>query len=345
MAINVMIVDDSIFIRVLLKDILESTTETEIKVVASVSNGKEAIKEVMSNNKIDVITLDIKMPEMDGIETLKEIMKIRRIPVLMISSLVKEGARKTFEALDLGAIDFITKDNDESSNSFYDKSDEIRSKLIAASKSKVISYEMATSKKMTYNHSNIDHIVAIGSSTGGPTALRILMSTIPKEFNAPIVIAQHMPEGGFIQSLAEKLNGHSYYKVKEIENGEEVNKGFAYLCPGGYSVEVFKRGNKLHLVLTKKLDTKSVYRPSVNMLLASVARLDSNIHKTAIVLTGMGDDGAQGALAIHQSGGTVICESEKTAVIYGMPKKVAELNIPKHIADIDKIFKYINRKK
>lgn len=345
MAINVMIVDDSIFIRVLLRDILENTKDAEIKVVASVSNGKEAIREVLSNKRIDVITLDIKMPEKDGIETLKEIMAIKKIPTLMISSLTKKGASKTLEALELGAVDFITKDNDESSNSLYNMKEEIRTKLIAVSKSKVNTYERIENEKITLNYTNSNHIVAIGSSTGGPTALRILMSSIPQGFNAPIVIAQHMPEGNFISALAKKLNEHTLYNVKEIENGEELKKGYAYICPGGYSVEVFKRGSKYHLVLTKRLVERSINRPSIDMLFASIARLGSNIDKTAIVLTGMGDDGSRGALAIHESGGTVICESKKTAVIYGMPKKVTELNIPIHIADIDKIFKYVVKKR
>lgn len=343
MAIKVMIVDDSIFVRVLLRDILESAEEAEIKVVASVSNGKEAIREFMANPDIDVVTLDIKMPEKDGIETLKELMKIRRVPVLMISSLTKNGAKKTIEALSLGAVDFITKENDEMSNSFYDMKKEIRTKLITISKSNTKILPKKEFKRVDYSKTNIDHIIGVGSSTGGPTALRIFLSQIPMGFNAPIIIAQHMPEGSFIQSLAEKLNESTIYTVKQIENGEEVLPGNVYICPGGHSVEVFKRGARLHLVLTKKLETGSPYRPSVDMLFSSIARLDSSIRKTAVVLTGMGDDGSKGALAIYRAGGTILCESEKTAVVYGMPKKAAELEIPKHIADIDKIFKYINK--
>lgn len=341
MAINVMIVDDSIFIRVLLRDILENTSEEKINVVSSVSSGKEALKELRSNKQIDVITLDIRMPEMDGLETLKKIMEIKRIPVLMISSLTKTGSKKTLDALELGAVDFITKNSDEFSNSLYTMKEEIRSKLIAASKSNIVKQNVIKSEKIDGIYRNSNHIVAIGSSTGGPTALKILLSSIPEEFTAPIVIAQHMPEGGFINALSEKLNQHTHYQVKEITNGEAIQQGFVYICPGGQCVEVFKRGNKHHLVLTKKLISEIIYRPSVNMLFSSISRLDPSLRKTAIVLTGMGDDGTKGSLAIHQSGGTIICESKKTAVVYGMPKKVAELPISKHISDIDKIFKYL----
>jgi len=341
MAINVMIVDDSIFIRVLLRDILENTSEEKINVVSSVSSGKEALKELRSSKKIDVITLDIRMPEMDGLETLQKIMEIKRIPVLMISSLTKTGSKKTLDALELGAVDFITKNSDEFSNSLYTMKEEIRSKLIAASKSNIVKQSIIKSEKIDGVYRNSNHIVAIGSSTGGPTALKILLSSIPQEFTAPIVIAQHMPEGGFISALSEKLNQHTHYQVKEITNGEELKQGFAYICPGGQCVEVFKRGNKHHLVLTKKLISEIIYRPSVNMLFSSISRLDPPIRKTAIVLTGMGDDGAKGSIAIHRSGGTIICESKKTAVVYGMPKKVAELPISKHVSDVDKIFKHL----
>ncbi len=343
MAINVMIVDDSIFIRVLLKEILESTTEEEIKVVASVSSGIEAIREIRLNKQIDVVTLDIRMPGMDGLETLKEIMAIKKLPVLMISSLTQKGSAKTLDALELGAIDFITKDKDEFSNSLYGLKEEIRSKVIAVSKSNIRERKTIERQKIEGIYKNSHHIVAIGSSTGGPTALKILLTSIPKGFTSPIVIAQHMPEGAFIDALADKLNQSSNYCVKVIENGEEVKQGVAYLCPGGQNVEIFKRGNKFYLVLTKKLTNENVYRPSVNMLFSSLSRLERSLKKTAIVLTGMGDDGAKGAIAVHEAGGTVICESKKTAVVYGMPRKVAELNIPKYVADIEKIFKYLDR--
>lgn len=341
MAINVMIVDDSIFIRVLLKDILEKTKSEDIKVVASVSNGKEAIKELMSNSKIDVITLDIRMPEMNGLETLKEIMKIRKVPVLMISSLAKKGADETIEALSLGAIDFITKDNDEEANLLYSKEEEIRTKVIAISKTNISAYGMFEVIKKEQLKTDLEHVVAVGSSTGGPAALRILLSQIPKNFHAPIIIAQHMPEGGYIESLADKLNEVSMYRVKVVENGEIVKRDTAYVCPAGFNTEIFKRGTKLHLVLTKKM-TQGIHKPSVDMLFVSLARIDK-IKKSAVVLTGMGDDGAKGSEAIQRVGGIVVAESEKTALVYGMPKRVADLSIEKHIADINKIFKYIHR--
>jgi two-component system chemotaxis response regulator CheB len=244
MAINVMIVDDSIFIRVLLKDILENTKEEQIKVVASVSNGAEAIKQIRSNPNIDVVTLDIKMPEMNGLETLKEMMKIRRVPVLMISSFTKKGADETIEALSLGAIDFITKESDEEANLLYSKEEEIRQKVIIISKIKVNTYQMFEGFNKEQIRTNLNHLVVVGSSTGGPTALRILLSQIPNDFHSPIVIAQHMPEGGFVEALSEKLNEISIFKVKTIENGEVIKRDTAYLCPGGFNVEIFKEVKK-----------------------------------------------------------------------------------------------------
>lgn len=342
MSIGVMIVDDSILVRVLLKDILEKAGD-QFKVVAMASNGNEAIRLIKTNSQIDLVTLDIKMPEKDGLETLKEIMGLREIPVVMISSYTKKGAEETIEALSLGAVDFITKNSDEEANYLYDLEDEIIRKLLIASTSKVNTYNKIKVERMRHYKSDIKHLIVVGSSTGGPAALKVLLSAIPLGFKAPIIIAQHMPEGVFTTSLANKLNELSTYKVKVIENGEEVKEETAYLCPGGVSVEIFKRGEKLNLVLTKKNVGLGLYNPSVDMLFSSLSRLDASVQKTGIILTGMGDDGSKGSVSLAREGGIIIAESEKTSVVYGMPRKVTEQGIKVFTADIDKIFKYIKR--
>lgn len=342
MDINVMIVDDSILVRVLLKDIIEKSGKN-FKVVATASNGNEAIKILKSNPNIDLITLDILMPEKNGLETLKEVLKIKEIPVVMISSYTSEGAKETIEALSMGAVDFITKNSDEEANYLYDLEEEIIQKLTIASKSKVNVYNKLQVEKARQFQVKIKHIIGIGSSTGGPGALKVLFSSIPLSFVAPIIIAQHMPEGIFTKTLSKKLNEISHYNVKVIENGEEIKPRTAYLCPGGFSVEVFERGEALNLVLTKKNIGKGLYNPSVDMLFSSISRLDKTVQKTGIILTGMGDDGSKGSLALSREGGTIIAESHRTSIVYGMPKKVLEQDIPVHVADIDKIFKYIKR--
>lgn len=337
-----MIVDDSILVRVLLKDILEKS-DGLFKVVAMASNGEEALGHIRTNPSIDLVTLDIKMPVKDGLQTLEEIMRIRELPVVMISSYAKDGADETIQALSLGAVDFITKNSDEEANYLYDLEDVIKKKLLAASTSKVNSYKGIQVDRTRFVKTNLNHLVAIGSSTGGPAALKILLSGVPLGFKAPIVIAQHMPEGAFTQSLANNLNNVTSYTVKVVESGEEIKESTAYLCPGGYSVEVFKRGDKLNLVLTKKNVGSGLYNPSVDMLFSSISRLDKGLRKTGIVLTGMGDDGSKGSVSLAREGGVIIAESKKTAIVYGMPKRVTEQGIKVHVADIEKIFKYIKR--
>ena len=342
MAINVMIVDDSILMRVLLKDIIESISEEGVRVVASVSNGCEALKHIRSNPDIDLVTLDIEMPEKNGLETLREMMQIRRVPVLMISSLTHKGANETIEALSYGAVDFITKIDDEQSNGLMSIKEEIQKKVLVVAKSKPTRVPPKFINSSLSFSGDVKHIVGLGSSTGGPGALRVFLSSITKDFSSPIIIAQHMPKGGFIESLADNLNQNSLYRVKVVENGEKIEKSTAYLCPAGCSVEVFKRGRHLHLVLTNKDIT--VYRPSVNTLFSSISKLDSSIKKSGIVLTGMGDDGMLGSRAIYQKGGTIFAESEETSIVYGMPKKVTEQGIEVVVADIDKLFYQLKKK-
>lgn len=340
LTIKVLIVDDSLFIRVVLKDIIEKYSKNEIEVVGAVSDGREAIEEIRKNKDIDVITLDVRMPKMDGIETLREIEKIRHIPVLMISSYTKEGSDKAIEALMLGAVDFITKPHETESDDLYNITEEIIEKIKIASESKNSTYIFKNERKIIERE--IEHIIAVGASTGGPSALKILLNTIPADFKEPIVIAQHIPSGIFVESLANNLNEHSKYKIKIIESGEKINFKTAYIAPGGHNVEIFKRGKNYHLILSKKT-SETKYKPSVDLLFSSLARIKGLKKKTGVVLTGMGDDGLRGAIALESEGGTIIAESSRTAIVYGMPKKIAEYDFNKKVADINRIFRYIEK--
>ena len=334
--IKVLIVDDSSFMRKIIKDILES--QQDIEVVDTARNGKDALEKVLKL-KPDVVTMDVEMPVMDGLSALKEIMESNPVPVVMVSSLTSEGAEVTLKALEYGAVEFIAKPGGSISLKMEEIKDQIIEKVRIASKSKPRkimlekrSIQVPIIRKETPVPSIKEQqkksvlpfpVILIGTSTGGPRALHKVMDDLSGNISAPVFIVQHMP-ATFTKSLAMRLDGISRFSVKEAEDGDLVKPGHAYLAPGGYQMGVTYADNILKVKLTKD-EPVNGHRPSVDYLFNSFANY--NFSKViAVILTGMGYDRRDGMVKLNAQGATTIAESEETCVVYGMPKAAFEAN-------------------
>lgn len=344
--IKVLIVDDSALIRKILTDILIS--DSEISVVGTARNGQEALDKIEAL-KPDIVTLDIEMPLMDGLTTLKHIVSKYKLPVIMISSLTSEGAELTLKALDEGAVDFLPKPTNIFSLSQFDIKREIIEKIKAGARANSYAKETVEKSKITkvlQNKLNIkyerfDNIVAIGTSTGGPRALQALIPELPSDINASIVIVQHMPPK-FTKSLADRLNSISNIKIKEAEDGDILSRGWGYIAPGDYHMTVVRESSNLVIRLNKEPQVMGL-RPTVDKLMESVAKIDGYL-KTGIILTGMGSDGTNGVVKMKESGSLTIAQDEATSIVYGMPKSAIATNCIDIILPLNKIANEIIKK-
>ncbi len=383
--IKVVVVDDSAFVRNLLTTLLEK--DPEIKVVATAKDGLDGIEAIRKHDP-DVVTLDVEMPRMNGLEALAVIMKEMPRPVLMVSSLTSEGAESTLRALELGAADFIAKkpvmDNDYQ--------EDVRTRVLAVSKGGAIMRlrKLAQQREIAAARSASGaampsrrlpapstilpgqgalpkttslpgaapatsaatapatsatpaatltipagrpkrDIVAIGVSTGGPPAVQKILSALPGDFPAAILIAQHMP-AAFTGPFAARLNNTSALTVKEAQNGEKVRIGTVYISPGGQHITVKPN---LDIVISPE-PTSELYKPSATLLMDSVGRVFGR-KALGVMLTGMGSDGMEGAKVFKQQGGRLIAQSEQTCVVYGMPKAVVDAGLTDEIVDLENI--------
>lgn len=322
--VKVLVVDGSAFMRKIISDILEE--DPKIKVIDRARDGKEAVEKILKLDP-DVITLDVEMPGMDGLAALKEIMRLKPTPVVMVSSLTRKGADTTMKALALGAVDFVAKPSGAISLDMKDVAQELREKvLIAASASveKLIGIALPTKepvRPIQIKRKNIE-VVAIAASTGGPRAIQDILGNVKTTSIAPIVIVQHMP-AGFTKSFAERLNEISILEVLEGYDNLQLKPGMVVIAPGGSHLIVeYDRAKQLICQLSDMPPLHSV-KPAADLLFLSVADIVGDT-SLGIILTGMGRDGAEGAKAIRQRGGYVIAESSDTCVIYGMPKVAVE---------------------
>ncbi|KXG75769.1 protein-glutamate methylesterase/protein-glutamine glutaminase [Thermotalea metallivorans] len=326
--LNVLVVDDSAFMRKVIADIIQ--LDDDLKVIGTAKNGQEAIEKIKELSP-DVVTMDVEMPVMDGITALKTIMEEMPLPVLMLSSLTKEGADATVKALELGAVDFITKPSSIFKMNTEEIKAQLHEKLKMASKANMKSkhvlkpQNIATINKNAFaqeKNTNVKYIVAIGTSTGGPRALQSVIPYLPKNIPASILIVQHMPPG-FTKSLAERLNNLSEIEVKEAEDGSILLPGHAYIAPGDYHMKIIRSSNVFKIKLTKDSPV-SGHRPSVDYMMNSLAQLElSNV--IGVIMTGMGSDGAEGMKNIKLQKGITIGQNEETCVVYGMPKSAVSL--------------------
>jgi two-component system chemotaxis response regulator CheB len=323
--IRILIVDDSAVIRRVLSDMLAS--DTEIEVVGTAGNGIQALARI-PEAKPDLITLDIEMPGMDGLETLVEIRKLYpKLPVIMFSTLTERGATATLDALARGASDYVTKPGH--SGGSESSRERVREELIRKIKSlcvvhvpqpRPITAPLRTSVRPP---TRID-VVAIGTSTGGPNALTVLLPQLPADFPVPIVIVQHMPPL-FTRLLAERLNALARLNVQEGKEGQKLQRGQVWIAPGDHHMTVARKGAELILGINRDPQENSC-RPAVDVLFRSVAQT-CGANMLAVVLTGMGADGTRGSAMVHEGGGEVIVQNEESSVVWGMPGSVVAASL------------------
>ncbi|QFY43294.1 chemotaxis response regulator protein-glutamate methylesterase [Candidatus Methylospira mobilis] len=332
--IRVLIVDDSALVRRILSDGIKR--DPDLEVIGEASN-PYAARDIMVENRPDVITLDVEMPKMDGVTFLKHYMPVMPIPTLMISSLTQQGQRITLDALESGAVDFIPKPQVGVVDELPKLQDEINRRIKAAAQISVAHLKRENRREVravTNLGNTTDRVIAIGSSTGGVEALTRILPAFPAD--APgIVIVQHMP-GGFTHSFAERLNELCRMQVKEAEEGDRVQPGRILLAPGGLKhMTVIRSGGQYRITLIDG-DPVNYSRPSVDVLLNSVARA-AGVNVAAAILTGMGKDGAEGLLAIRQAGGRTLAQDEETCVVFGMPSVAWAMGGAESLAPLENI--------
>lgn len=319
--IRVLVVDDSALMRKLIPQMLAG--DPAIEVVGTAMDGNFALKKI-DELKPNVVTLDLEMPGLNGIDTLKEIMRREPVPVIVFSSHSIEGASVTMKALGLGAFDFVTKPKDATTH-MAETSRELIAKVKAAADSKVRPRILAglprKLEKLPVSAGNPTKVVAIGISTGGPQALEYLLSHLPGDFPGVIVVVQHMPEG-FTDMFARRLDEICQLRVKEAQSGDVLQPGRVLICPGSRHMKV-KRLPMGDVAVLSDEPRVNGHRPSADVLMRSVAE-EFRTNAVGVLMTGMGDDGAEGLGAIKREGGLTIAQSEESCVVYGMPKAAIE---------------------
>ncbi len=345
MAVRVLVVDDSSFFRRRLTEIFNS--DTHLNVIGAAVNGLEAV-ELVKKLKPDVVTMDIEMPVMDGITAVKRIMQSNPLPILMFSSLTTDGAQATLNALEAGAVDFLPKrmedisqDRDAAKRQLCARVRLISAKglkkaALAATRPSIKKTDPALVKSLTpiKNRRGGYRLLILGTSTGGPVALQKVLTHLPATFPLPILLVQHMP-ASFTLAFAERLNKLSGISVKEACDGDHLQKGWAYLAPGGKQMLVEdQRGAQVIRIIDSPAD--QTYKPSVDITFGSAAKLFA-ADVLAVVMTGMGADGREGAKMLKNKGSTVWAQDKETSVIYGMPAAIAEAGLADNILPLDAI--------
>ena len=350
--IRVLLVDDSAFMRRQLKRVIDSCPD--LKVIDTARNGQEAVDKAKELEP-DVITLDINMPEMDGLTALTYIMMERPTPVVVISSLTQEGALATFEALELGAFDFVAKPSGTISLDIAEQETEIVEKVraaararlrkkpatpLAAKKHKPVAPATLTSARPAQPVPGHQALVVMGVSTGGPTTLLDILPKLPADLPVPVALVQHMPPS-FTAGFARRLDQQCSLDVKEAEQNEPLLPGHVYLAPGGYQMTItaslLGRGLVTHLSDRPK---GLQFCPSVDVLFESVAEAHGR-RIVGVLLTGMGSDGARAWSRSVKAGGITIAESEETAIVFGMPREAITMGGAEIVAPSTKIAEQI----
>jgi len=367
MAVRVLVVDDSRFFRRRVTEILEA--DPQIKVIDSAENGMEAVSKA-SRLKPDVITMDVEMPVMDGITATRKIMASHPTAILMFSSLTTDGARATLDALDAGAVDFLPKRFEDISNDREESKKILCERVRAVGKVRRSPVRPTVTPRATPSSTRSDipvrgtsgitsgaapahrsinialkkgqtKLVAIGTSTGGPVALQNVLKQLPARFPVPIVLVQHMP-GTFTNAFAQRLNSTCAINVREAQDGDQLEAGLALLAPGGQQMIIEKKAGR-DIVRIMDSEPGQNYKPCVDITFCSVAKLYPG-KLLAVVLTGMGADGREGARLIKQGGSSVWAQDEASCVVYGMPAAVVDAGIVDQILPLDDIGKALAEK-
>lgn len=320
MAIKVLIVDDSALIRAVLGEIIKQQPDMELVGAAA---DPYAARDLITRTQPDVLTLDVEMPRMDGLEFLERLMHGHPMPVLMLSSLTEAGADVTLRALELGAVDFFAKPKLNVQQSLNDYAAQIADKIRAVANAKVqrrLRQKSAPAARLQAQFSSSERVVLIGASTGGTEAIKTVLEQLPA--NCPgILITQHMP-AGFTRSFAERLNRITDLTVKEAEGNERVLPGHVFIAPGNHHLKLMRSGANYMTALS---DDPPVHRhrPAVDVLFHSAANAAGR-NAVAVLLTGMGKDGADGMLAMRAAGAHTIGQDEASSIVYGMPREAFE---------------------
>ena len=343
---RVVVVDDSALVRSLLTEIINRQPDMEC--VGSASD-PFAAREMIRNLNPDVITLDVEMPRMDGIDFLSKLMRLRPMPVVMVSTLTERGAEVTLRALELGAIDFVAKPKIGVADGLKQLADEITEKVRTASKARVSKPHMhavtaaaggvvpARPPAQSIGRLSTEKIIFIGASTGGTEATKEVLMNLPPDSPA-VVITQHMPPG-FTKSYANRLDGLCKIRVKEASDGERVLPGHAYIAPGGFHLSVERSGANY---IARVTDGEPVnrHKPSVEVLFESAARVVGP-NALGIMLTGMGADGAKAMRTMKDAGSYNVCQDEATCVVFGMPREAIAHGAAHEVLPLGKIAQHV----
>lgn len=374
MTIRVLIVDDSSFFRRRLQEILSAAPDLEV--IDSAVNGREAVEKALVL-KPDVITMDIEMPVLDGISAVREILKVQRTPILMFSSLTHEGAKATLDALEAGAVDFLPKKFEDIARDKQDAGDVLRERVRAVAKRRPLGRSTFSSSALARSASPVQvrrpvetsrpelrpvsdtdrpsrferpvltprghfsasgkdyKLVAIGTSTGGPVALQRILTALPADFPLPIILIQHMP-AAFTGAFAQRLNSLAKITIKEAEDNDILKPGCAYLAPGGKQMLVEGSDSQARLRIKDDDSPRITFKPSVDITFATAAKV-FNDKVLAIVLTGMGADGREGARLLKQQGASVWAQDEASCVVYGMPQAIAAAGLMDVEVSLDEV--------
>ncbi|WP_192036530.1 chemotaxis response regulator protein-glutamate methylesterase [Halomonas sp. YLGW01] len=331
--IKVLCVDDSALIRDLLSEIINAQPDMEVVAVAP---DPLVARDLIKQHNPDVLTLDVEMPRMDGLDFLERLMRLRPMPVLMVSSLTQAGSEVTLRALELGALDFLAKPSMGIRSGMMEYGELIAEKLRAAARSRprqARHKDRPAPKSLEAPLVSSEKLLIIGASTGGTEAIRHVLEPLPS--NAPaILITQHMP-GGFTRSFAERLDKLCRIRVKEASEGERVLPGHAYIAPGDQHLKLARSGAN-YVVRLDDGPPVNRHRPSVDVLFESAAR-QAGRNAIGVLLTGMGKDGAAGLLTMRQAGAPTVAQDEASCVVFGMPREAIALGAADEVLPLDEI--------
>jgi len=333
--IRVLCVDDSALVRGLMTEIINSQPDMEVVAVAP---DPLVARELIKQHNPDVLTLDVEMPRMDGLDFLEKLMRLRPMPVIMVSSLTERGGEITMRALELGAVDFVTKPKLGIREGLRDYTDLIAEKIrIAASVRLAARPKLAAPvvpQRLISPLSSTEKLIIIGASTGGTEAIRHVLEPLPPDCPA-ILITQHMP-AGFTRSFAQRLDGCCAMTVREATHGERVLPGHAYLAPGGESHMRLARSGANYIVELDASEPVNRHRPSVDVLFNSAAKMAGK-NSIGVILTGMGKDGAAGLLAMRQAGARTLAQDEASCVVFGMPREAIAMGAAEEVVSLNEM--------
>ena len=338
---RVLVVDDSFLMRRIISDIVNS--DPELEVVGKAKDGEDALEKILSLSP-DVVTLDVNLPVKDGIEVLQEIMKKKPTRVIMLSAYTRSGASATMRALELGAVDFIAKPSGEISLGLDKLRNEIISKIKLAARVDLEKYlstfktPFSTAGALDIRPVGVKKLVIIGASTGGPKAILDIMRDMPADLPVAFLIIQHMPKG-FTLSFAERIAWQSGIKAKEAEEGDVISAGRVFVAPAGSHMILGLKEDLLSIKLIQG-ELVNFVRPSIDVTIFSAIEMFGE-DIIAVILTGMGKDGVEGAKRIKEKGGKVIAQNEETSIVWGMPKLVAKAGLADEVLPLCEIAKAV----